>query len=165
MILDAISRATRLEALVCRNKVLAKEKESLKVAIATLSIELRHKKTARTQAETIAARARQRTTAHDQREANMNAAFATFTPEIRLLRQDVCRLRDELQASQQETFKAYQDAQYLRAQSAEPALRLINLRGPAKPFPGKDERVLREKGPPPSNLGSATKGRHRSSST
>lgn len=44
MILDAISRATRLEALVCRNKVLAKEKESLKVAIATLSIELRHKK-------------------------------------------------------------------------------------------------------------------------
>ncbi|KAL1685761.1 hypothetical protein GGG16DRAFT_106138 [Schizophyllum commune] len=155
----------RLEALVCRNKVLAQEKEALEVAIATLYIELRHAKAARTQAETIAARAHERAAAVNQREAKMNAAFSASTHEMCLLRQDMCRLRDELQTSQQETFKAYQDAQYLRAQSAEPALRLINLRGPAKPFPGKDERVLREKGPPPSNLGSATKGRHRSSST
>ncbi|KAL1673322.1 hypothetical protein EV122DRAFT_283109 [Schizophyllum commune] len=134
MSLDALPPAARLEA---------EEKESLKVAIAALYIELRHAKAARTQAVIIAARARQRTTALDQREANMNAAFAAFTPEIRLLRQDMCRLRDELQAPQQETFKAHQDAQYSRAQSAESCAALDgHLRGLAKPFPGKGERVI-----------------------
>ena len=49
----------------------------------------------------------------------MEAAFAAFTHEVCLLRQDVGRLRDELQASRQETWqetsKARQDARHLRA--------------------------------------------------
>ena len=79
----------------------------------------------------------------------MDAAFAASTTEIRLPRQDVRRLRDEMQASQQETFTAHQDAQYLRAQAADsnPALSLMNLRCPAKPFTGKGERVLQEEPP------------------
>ena len=44
MKLDVLSLAACLGFLVCRNKVLMEEKESLEVTIATLYIELRHAK-------------------------------------------------------------------------------------------------------------------------
>ena len=78
----------------------------------------------------------------------MKAAFAAFTHEVCLVRQDVGRLRDELQASRQETSKARQDARHLRARSAEAcAANVEHLRRPEKSFTGRDERLIQEEPP------------------
>ncbi|KAI5892975.1 uncharacterized protein SCHCODRAFT_02666156 [Schizophyllum commune H4-8] len=108
--------------------VLAEGKESFEVAIATLYIELRHAKAARTQAETLAARVEQRLAAVDHRET-MNTALAASNHKMCPLRQNVCRLREELLASHQDSLTAGQDARRLRARWAEACVSLQELVG------------------------------------